>query len=191
MDIETWLNDMTTQPLPGGVAASALAASMGAALIAKALRITLEREPFEGTERQALVGALEQARDRQAEFRRLAESDMEAYRAVIATRSLAAGHPARRQAWHAATNTPLALAEGARRLLAVLAGVQCQCWPGVCVDYQIGAELLQSAVQSGRLAAAANLDDWGQAEAALPFRERLAALDAQPGETTERSGADR
>ncbi len=39
---DVWLHNLATKPLPGGVSAAALAAAMGAALVAKAMRVSLE-----------------------------------------------------------------------------------------------------------------------------------------------------
>jgi len=175
-NLETWLEEMDSRPLPGGVAASAVAAAMGAALIAKALRISIQREPFSEPERASLSALLELAQARRVELMRLAQDDVEAYRAVIASRSLPAGDPGRGRAWQTATEVPVAVAEGCHELLDRLAGVLDRCWPGVCIDYQIGSELLRAGARAGRMAAEANLDDWGRAEQAGPLQARVDAL---------------
>lgn len=175
-NLETWINDMSTRPLPGGVAAAAVAAAMGAALIAKALRISLDRESYGAGERETLAAVLDLGREQQAALLRLAADDVQAYRAVIATRSLPAADPARVQAWRTATEVPMALAEACHRLLERLAAVVCQCWPGVCIDYQIGGELLRAGARAGLLAAEDNLDNWDTSPRTGPLRARVNAL---------------
>jgi formiminotetrahydrofolate cyclodeaminase len=107
---------------------------------------------------------------------RLSREDVHAYQAVIAARRLPPGDPAHGRAWQAATEVPVAVAECCHRLLDELAGVLCQCWPGVCIDYQIGSELLGAGARGGRLAAEANLGDWGPVPEAEPLRARVEDL---------------
>ena len=42
--LESWLDELAAQSLPGGVSAAALASAMGAALLAKTARVTLGRQ---------------------------------------------------------------------------------------------------------------------------------------------------
>lgn len=178
-NLESWLNDMSSRPLPGGVAAAAIAAAMGAALIAKALRLTLGRLELEADERQVLAAVLSLVRQEQTALQGYAQADVNAYQAVIDTRSLPTADPARQQAWGAATEVPLAVAEGCSRLVNEVQAVVCQCWPSVCVDYAIGSELLKAGARAGRLAAEANLAHWGEPQQAESFRARLEALGGQ------------
>jgi formiminotetrahydrofolate cyclodeaminase len=175
-DLESWLNDMSARPLPGGVAAAAVAAAMGAALIAKALRITLNRQQFAASDRAVLAGTLDLTQAQQVALFHQADADVEAYRAVLDTRSLVASDPARRQAWQSATEVPVAVAEACRLLLDRLPGVLPHCWSGVCVDFEIGSQLLQAGMQAGVLAAEANLSLGGAAVNGGPFRVRIEAL---------------
>jgi len=175
-NLEPWLEEMSTQSMPGGVAACALAAAMGAALIAKALRVSLRREMYAETDRAAMTAVFHTAEAERASLARLAEADVQAYRAVIDTRSRPAGDPDRGRAWQAAIEVPLAVSEACYRLLDDLGGVLCQCWPGVCIDYEIGSELLRAGARGGRLAAQANLKEWGEDQQATPFRVRVEAL---------------
>ena len=175
-DLETWLNDMSARPLPGGVAAAAVAAAMGAALIAKALRVTLNRQQLAAAERTVLEETCNLTQTQQTALFHQAGADVEAYRAVLDTRSLAPSDPARRRAWHSATEAPVAVAEACRLLLDKLPGVVPQCWSGVCVDFEIGSQLLQAGMQAGILAAEANLSLGRAAIDAGPFRARIEAL---------------
>ena len=187
-DLETWLNEMGARPLPGGVAAAAVAAAMGAALIAKALRVTLNRQQLGAGERTGLEETLSLTQTQQGALYQQADSDVEAYRAVLDTRSLAANDPARRRAWESATEVPIAVAETCRLLLDRLPGVVPQCWSGVCVDFEIGSQLLQAGMQAGILAAEANLSLGGAAIDGGPFRVRIETLSQADG--IDKGGSD-
>ncbi|MBN1139466.1 MAG: cyclodeaminase/cyclohydrolase family protein [Anaerolineae bacterium] len=188
-DLGTWLNDMSARPLPGGVAAASVAAAMGAALIAKALRVTLNRQQLAAPDRAVLEETLALNQAQQVALFRQADADVEAYQAVLDTRSLAAGDPARRRAWHSATEVPVAVAETCRLLLDRLPGVVSQCWSGVCVDFEIGSQLLRAGLRAGILAAEANLSLGGAAIDAGRFQARIEAL-LQADRTDEGSDGD-
>ena len=179
---------MSTRPLPGGVAAAAVAAAMGAALIGKALRVTLNRQQLEGSERAILEETLSLTQSQQGALYRQAGADVEAYRAVLDTRSLAPSDPARRRAWESATEVPVAVAEACRLLLDRVPGVVSQCWSGVCVDFEIGSQLLEAGMQAGVLAAEANLSLGGAAIDGSPFRARIEAL--LRADQTDKGGSD-
>jgi formiminotetrahydrofolate cyclodeaminase len=188
-DLETWLNDMSARPLPGGVAAAAVAAAMGAALIAKALRVTLNRQQFAASDRTILEETLGLTQAQQVALFHQADADVEAYRAVLDTRTMAASDPARRRAWQSATEVPVAVAETCRLLLDRVPDVVPQCWSGVCVDFEIGSQFLQAGMQAGILAAEANLSLGGAALEGGPFRVRIEAL-SQADRTNKGSGDD-
>ena len=187
-DLEAWLDDMSTRPLPGGVAAAAVAAAMGVALIAKALRVTLNRQQLTASEQPVLEETLDLMQAQRVALFRSADADVEAYRAVLDTRSLAASDPARRQAWQSATEVPVAVAEACRLLLDRLPAVVPQCWSGVCVDFEIGSQLLQAGMQAGVLAAEANMSLGGAAIDGGPFRARIEAL--SQADRTGKGGSD-
>jgi formiminotetrahydrofolate cyclodeaminase len=175
-DLETWLNDMSARPLPGGVAAAAVAAAMGAALIAKALRVTLNRQQSAALDRTVLKETLNLTQAQQLALFHQADADVEAYQAVLDTRFLAASDPDRRRAWRSATEVPIAIAEACRLVLDRLPGVVPHCWSGVCVDFDIGSQLLEAGMRAGVLAAEANLSLGGAAVDGGPFRVRIEAL---------------
>jgi formiminotetrahydrofolate cyclodeaminase len=187
-DLEAWLDDMSARPLPGGVAAAAVAAAMGVALIAKALRVTLNRQQLTASEQPVLEETLDLMQAQRVALFRSADADVEAYRAVLDTRSLAASDPARRQAWQSATEVPVAVAEACRLLLDRLPAVVPQCWSGVCVDFEIGSQLLQAGMQAGVLAAEANMSLGGTAIDGGPFRARIEAL--SQADRTDKGGSD-
>jgi len=171
-----WLNDMAAKSLPGGVAAAAVSAAMGAALIAKAARLTLRRQELEPERRQSLEAVLELSHSQRSELMRLAGADGQAYRAVLKSRTLPATSPVRRQAWQEATEVPVGVAEAARAVLDALHEFDGVCWPLVCVDFEIGASLLDAAVSAALLAAESNLHAWGDEQGSRAFRRRIDAL---------------
>jgi formiminotetrahydrofolate cyclodeaminase len=174
--LELWLDVLATQPLPGGVAAAAVAAAMGAALCAKAARITLERQTLTNTVQAELQGVYQQAQVQKAALLHLAAVDEAAYRTVMDTQALAVDDPQRDQAWQAATETPIHMAETCRSLLGEVSALGSACRPSVRVDYEIGAWLLETGLRAGLRAAEANLRSWGDATGARSLQLRLDAL---------------
>jgi len=171
-----WLDDLATEPLPGGVAAAAVAAAMGAALCAKAARITLERQTLTDIVQAKLEDVYEQAQVQQAALLRLAGADEAAYRALMDVQALATQQPERNQAWQAATEVPIRIAEACRSLLDEVSALESACRPSVRVDYEIGVWLLEIGLRAGQRAAQANLRSWGDAPEARWLRLRLDAL---------------
>jgi len=187
-DLEIWLSDMCDRPLPGGVAAAAVGAAMGTALIGKALRVTLKRQQLAASDRAVLVEVFNLTRAQRVALSHLADADVEAYRAVLDTCSLVDSDPARRRAWQLATEVPIAVAEVCRLVLDRLPDVVPQCWSGVCVDFEIGSQFLQAGMRSGILAAQANLSLGAAAMDGDLFRGRLEAL--SQANRTDKGGSD-
>jgi formiminotetrahydrofolate cyclodeaminase len=175
-DFDIWLNDLSTKPLPGAVAAAAVAAAMGAALIAKTARVTLRRQELDSTARDAVEALWELAERQQAELLQLADADEHAYRAVLRTRSLPASSPARTSAWLQATETPISVAEACRALLERSSPLLDTCWPAVCPDPEIGIWLLEVGMRAGLAAAESNIELCGNAPGARSLRLRIDAL---------------
>ena len=171
-----WLARVATQSLPGAVGAAALGAAMGAALMAKACRLTLAHQPLGGSARDMVEATLRLAEAQQAELLCLASTDEDAYRAVFHSRGVPAGAPARDQAWQWATEVPIEVAEVCRALLNRLPDLSQACWPTVYVDLQIGGWLLETGVRAGLLAATKNLQVWGNGSAAQPLQARIRVL---------------
>lgn len=169
------LDEMACQPLPGGVAAAAVGAAMGAALVEKAARMALGHGLVEAghAEMQALAG---QARRHAADLLALADADTQAYRSVLDTRRMAAHEPARQRAWEAAIEVPLRLAELCAPLERSVPMLLESCPSVVRLDLQVGAWLLHTASQAGRLAAEVNLGTCGECGTAESLRLRLAVL---------------
>lgn len=178
-EFELWLDDMVTKPLPGGVAAAALAAAMGAALVAKVARFSQSQQAPGADGQRALPSPLALAQASWVELFQLAAADEAAYRRVLDTRHLPPADEARRQAWQQATDLPLSLAESCRRFLAKLPRGEDVGAPGLAADLEIGRRLLQAGAEAGMLAARENLSAWGAHVDSDPYQRRLAALSGE------------
>jgi formiminotetrahydrofolate cyclodeaminase len=163
-DLDRWLDDMAAAALPGGVAAGALAGAMGAALIAKAGRVSLRR----GTPQAAVADMVAVADKGRHELMRLVQADVEAYRKVLQERRVSA--------WLEATGVPLQVAEISHTLLGQLDRLCEECWPGIAVDLEIGIDLLEAARAAGLRAARENLAFLEMKSEADGLRRRLEAL---------------
>ena len=175
-DLTTWLNALSTEPLPGAVSAAAVSAAMGAALIAKAARITLQRRQLDHAARDQVQALWDLAARQQAALLELAGADERAYRAVLETGSLPPSDPARTGAWLHATEVPIRVAETCHALLETASSLLDTCWPAVCPDPEIGIWLLETGVRAGLKAAQGNLDYSGDEPEARALQDRIAAL---------------
>ena len=175
-DFGVWLDDLSTKPLPGAVAAAAVAAAMGAALIAKTARIILRRQELDSASRDTLQALLNLAERQRAALIDLADADQRAYRAVLEAQSLPASAPARTRAWLQATETPIRIAEACRSLLECTSPLLETCWPAVCPDPEIGIWLMETGMRSGQAAAESNMRACGDAPEARSLRLRIDAL---------------
>ena len=175
-DLETWLQDMVARPVPGGVAAAAVAAAMGAALLAKAARITMERQSLTSVDGANLEAALGLAQAQTVELMRLAGTDEAAYQTVLDTRLLAPQALVRRQAWQAASESPIRIAEACWTLLGSLSEISDLCWQNVHADLHAGCWLLEASVRICILAAESNLRAGEIGSAAGPLQGRIDAL---------------
>jgi formiminotetrahydrofolate cyclodeaminase len=175
-EFELWLDKMVTEPLPGGVAAAALAAALGAALVSKVAGIGQWPQALDPARREGLPTLATHAQAARGELAGLTAADEAAYQRVLDTRHLSDDDEARHQAWKDATETPLALAEACWRLLDELSTLEGVASTGVAVDLEIGRRLLEVGVEAGTLAAGGNLCAWGTHADSAPFQRRLAAL---------------
>jgi formiminotetrahydrofolate cyclodeaminase len=156
IDFEGWLDDMATQSLPGGVAAAATAAALGAALVAKTGRITLQRVPSGAPPSRALLATVEAAEKTRAELLDLAAADVRAYRGWLESRRRPAGDSLRQRAPARATEIPMRIVETCQALLDRSLPLVAACWPTVRTDLEIGRWLLETGVRAGSLAANEN-----------------------------------
>jgi len=176
-----WLQNMSAKPLPGGVSAAALAAAMGAALLAKTARVTLRKQEMSAEDRATMEALLDLASHQQQVLFDLVEADEEAYRAVLQAHALAArAQPDALQpeteAWRRATEVPVCVAEACHLLLTQLPGLRELCLPIVRPDLDIGRWLLETGLRTGFLAADGNMHAWDDEAAKAHLVARLAAL---------------
>jgi formiminotetrahydrofolate cyclodeaminase len=157
INLHAWLNKMSAEALPGGVSAAAVASAMGAALIAKVLRTTLQRQNVNPGDRSLLHGVLALACDQQQLLMSLANADERAYGAVLQRRAGKAGFPVQAEAWHEAIEVPVRVAEVCHQMLQRLPGLLDLCWPAVRPDLEIGEWLLETGMRASLLAAEVNL----------------------------------
>jgi formiminotetrahydrofolate cyclodeaminase len=174
--IDSWLNALSNKPLPGAVAAAAVAAAMGAALIAKTARITLQRGELDGDARDEVQAQWDFADQQQAALIELASADGHAYRAVLRAASLPPSDPARTSAWLHATETPIQIAEACCSLLNHASPFLSICWPTVCPDLEIGIWLLETGVRAGVAAAESNIGFCGDGPETRSIQARIDAL---------------
>ena len=160
-DFSVWLHDLSTAPLPGGVAAAAVAAAMGAALLAKATRVTLRIQAVDEAGRRALDAVLDLACDQQIALMHLAEVDARAYRAVLESRQMPASSATRREAWLEAAEAPIRIAEACQSLLDISSCLLDLCCPPVQPDLQTGYWLLETGARACLLAAESNIRSCG------------------------------
>ncbi len=173
---DAWLTDLSTQPLPGGVAAAAVAAAMGAALVAKSIRMTLRTRAVEGPDRLWLEETLALSGEQRTALLRLADADEEAYGAVLRLKGAAARSAAGRQAWEAAIDVPLQVAEACRPLVGRLPRLRALCKPALRSDLETGGWLLEAGSKAALLAARSNVDILGKDAGTEPFWARIEAL---------------
>ena len=178
---EAWLSDVSNRTLPGGVAVGALAAAMGAALVTKALRVTLSRGRLSPGEKRRFEAAAAAAREAQAALLGLAEADEVAFRRVLTAGKGSAASDERRNAWRMATDIPVSVAETSRDLLERLPPLHESCLPAVLVDLEIGTRLLLAGQDAGVRAARANLREWEADPDSGTLAPRLEALEQEPG----------
>ena len=175
-DLTTWVNALSNEPLPGAVAAAAVSAAMGAALIAKAARITLNRRQMDGAAGDEVQALWDLAGRQQALLLELSAADEGAYRAVLETRTLPPSDLERTGAWQRATEVPIRIAEACQALLEAASSLLETCWPAVCPDPEIGIWLLETGMRAGLKAAEGNLEYCGDGQEAQALQDRLDAL---------------
>jgi len=121
--LDGWLDELAGgAPVPGGGSAAAVAGALAGALVAMVARLTLGRKGYAGAQART-AEILAQAEALRFQLRRLADEDAVAYLRVSAAYKLPKDSPARKRAVDealiGAAQTPLAMARGAVRLLAL------------------------------------------------------------------------
>ena len=186
--IGRYLRDLgSAAPAPGGGSAAALAAALGAALVAMTCRVTAKH--VGATPPVIPLGELaDEADGLRRRLTALADDDARAYSAVIAARRL--GAPSREaaveDALKRATEVPERLATQCRDVLALAELVAPGARPSTLGDLGVAAVLARGALHAAALTARMNLagiaDDVFTAETA----RRLDALVAEGGRLSER-----
>lgn len=160
---DSWLDKVANETLPGGVSVAAVAGAMGAALVAKAVRVTLSRGELKPEERQQLEEAGAAALKAQRTLVALSDEDQVAYRRLLDTRKGlddAGESEERRAAWLAATHVPLQVADTCQELLHHAMPLEKLCLPVVVVDLVIGTRLLLTGLDGGVRSGRANVKAW-------------------------------
>jgi len=121
--LDGWLDELAGgAPAPGGGSAAALAGALAGALVAMVARLTIGRKAYAGVQ-QRVAEILAEADALRAQLRRLVDDDAAAYTKVSAAYRLPKDDPRRTRAADealvGAAQTPLAMARGATRLLAL------------------------------------------------------------------------
>ena len=126
--LDGWLQDLaSSQPVPGGGSASALAGAVAAALVAMVCRLTVGKKAY-ATVEQRIRQILDEATEIQGMLRVLVDQDAEAYREVMAAYKTPKDAPTRAEridsALLAAARVPLGGARAMARLLLLAGEVQ-------------------------------------------------------------------
>src|SRR5439155_5915278 len=121
--LDRWLDELASgAPVPGGGSAAALAGALAGALVAMVARLTIGRKAYASVQ-QRVAEILAEADALRAQLRRLVDDDAAAYAKVSAAYRLPKDDPRRTRAADealvGAAQTPLAMARGAMRLLAL------------------------------------------------------------------------
>ena len=179
----------TSDPIPGGGSAAALAGAMSAALVQMVVALTVGR-PASTEHEGVLTDIARAARAAQSDLLKLAELDAAAYEAVVLARRLPRGTPRERQArdvqisttTREATMVPLDTARRAGTVLELAERLAPIGNRNAISDVGVGALLAATALRGAGLNVRINLphlaaDDPLRADAARDLDEMLAGLD--------------
>jgi formiminotetrahydrofolate cyclodeaminase len=175
-EFDAWLNDLSAEPIPGGVAAGAVAGAMGAALVTKSIRATLRSPQETEADTELLQTALILAGEQQTILLQLADADEKAYHAVLDLEGPIPQSGTEGQVWWTATEVPIQVSEACQLLLAPLPHLLTICTPALHPDLKTGAWLLEAGMRAGLLAAQSNLSVLGDGDPVRTLRARVDAL---------------
>lgn len=189
MDEETighFLDDLASNaPVPGGGAAAALEAALGAALVSMVCSLTIGREKYRAHE-QAMMAARDEAEQLRARALALAKEDGDAYSAVGAAYGLPRGSDEEKaarsariqQALKGATDVPLRTVALAARIVALCSDVVDGANTNAISDVGVGALSGRAALDGAALNVRINLalikDEAFKAEATALLEQYLA-----------------
>lgn len=178
--LDGWIEELAGgAPVPGGGSASALAGALGAALVTMVARLTLGRKAYAAVQDRA-AAILAEAEIARGELRRLVDDDAAAYGAVSAAYRVPKENPDRArvvdQALLGAARTPLAMARGAVRVIALAREIGAIGNKNASSDAGV-AEALGRAALAGALAnVRINIASLSDPALGRPFLEEAEAL---------------
>jgi formiminotetrahydrofolate cyclodeaminase len=175
-EFEAWLQDLGTEPIPGGVAAAAVAGAMGAALVAKAARITLRKHKAQNLDPGLLETVQKEANSQRGILLGLADADVQAFGTVLKLRERDARSETGHRARHTAIEVPIRIAEACQSLLGALPPLTEVCWPPIVPDLKTGEWLLETGLRASLFAARGNLGAFGGGPGAQALQARIDAL---------------
>jgi len=179
--LDGWLDELAGgTPVPGGGSAAALAGALSGALVAMVARLTTGRKAYAGVQAR-VAEILAEADALRAQLRRLVDDDAAAYARVSAAFRMPKDDPGRQRAVDAAlvgaAQTPLAMARGAVRLIALAREIGTLGNQNARSDAMVAEALaraaLAGAVENVRVNVAA-LSEGGLGASLLDEAERLA-----------------
>src|SRR5438067_369622 len=178
--LDGWLEELAGgAPAPGGGSAAALAGALAAALVAMVARLTTGRKAYAAVQ-ERVAAVLAEADALRAQLRRLVDDDAAAYARVTEAYRVLKGDPTRKravdQALGGAAQTPLQIARGAVRLMALAREIGAIGNQNARSDSKVAAALaraaLAGAVENVRVNVAA-LSEPGLGKALLDEAEAL------------------
>lgn len=143
-------------PVPAGVSAAAVSATLAVSLLQKVLAIVAKRKSFAG-DRGHLASLRQAARDETERLAQYANEDIAAYRAYAEARSLKAGDVEIARALHDVIEVPLNAARSALTSLDLCADAAGIVRGAVAADLATAAILLAGGIRAMLLSAEVNL----------------------------------
>jgi formiminotetrahydrofolate cyclodeaminase len=170
------------EPVPAGVTAAAVSATLAVALLGKVLQVTLRHKDFKGDPQ--LIGALlEDTRKTSAQLSRLADDDVAAFQEYLdCVRAKQPTGPALRKT----IDVPLNVARSASLGIALCEKSAGHVHAVVAPDLGVAAGLLEGAVRSALVTLKSNLE---QLPSGDPYRNEVTAEALELATKSERRSA--
>jgi glutamate formiminotransferase/formiminotetrahydrofolate cyclodeaminase len=148
--LDGWLEELASSaPVPGGGSAAALAGAVAGALVAMVARLTVGRKAFAAAEARARE-ILAEAEALRAQLRRLVDEDAAAYAKVSEAYKIPKSTAGRSRTIDAAlvgaAETPIAMARGAMRLIALASDIGEIGNPNARSDARVAESLARAAL---------------------------------------------
>ena len=181
--LDGWIEELAGgAPVPGGGSASALAGTLGAALVAMVARLTVGRKAYAAVDARAreILGEAETLR---GELRRLVDDDADAYAGVSAAYKVPKENPGRAQvidqALVGAARTPLAMARAAVRVLALAREIGAIGNKNASSDAAVAQGLARAALAGALANVRVNVASLSDASLGRPFLAEADELEGQ------------